>query len=238
MPREVEGGVEKVNDLLIRFSSSLDALRNFTSNASHQFRTPLALIRTHLELAQRAETPDEKSEAIDNANKAVGEAERLMAQMLLLARIDTLSRDELSKETCDLNAVARDVCEEFVLRLSATKRSDVQLGFEGEEPVIVQARDTLLKEVVRNLIDNAIVHGGENLTIDVSVREEGLLEVKDDGVFFDGRSLSDKNHRQSGNGLGLRIVRDILNLFDGNLRFESSVRSGTLARVLFKRARV
>ena len=229
VPLEVEGVVERINDLLARFSSSIEALRNFTSNASHQFRTPLALINTHLELAERAKNRADKSASIQNAKNAVGDAERLMGQMLLLSRLDTLSRDELGKKKCDLSAVTRDVCEEFILRLSNQSDLNVDLGFRGDPKVQIRADGTLIQEVVRNLIDNSIKHSGKNPKIDVSVTlvdDAGVLSIVDHGTGFEfDRMLNRDKPRYeygppiTGNnaGIGLKIVRDIVELLDGSL---------------------
>ena len=229
VPLEVEGIVERINELLVRFSSSIDALRNFTSKASHQFRTPLALINTYLELALRAKTEEDRTNAIQNANKAVGDAERLMSQMLLLSHIDTLSKNELAQKQCDLTAVSRQVCEEFVLRSSSQSSSKVDVGFSGKNAVRVVADETLVKEVIRNLVDNAIRHGAKSGKIDVSVARvgnEGTVSVRDDGRGFDlesalyGSTLREKAEVPStdqGAGIGLTIVKEIVELLNGTL---------------------
>lgn len=248
VPLEVEGVVERINDLLARFSSSIDALRNFTSNASHQFRTPLALINTHLELAQRAETSQEKSTHIQNANKAVGGAERLMAQMLLLSRINTLSRAELARETCDLTMVTREVCEEFILSFSQHTKMQFDLGFESDGAVDIHADKTLTQEVVRNLVDNALKHSGDSARVDVAVFEDGdrgVVSVRDHGTGFDfdevmahaveprkfSSSASDQNA-----GIGLSIVAEITKLTNGRLdAFRPEAGSGADVRVAFRK---
>ncbi|MEO0497585.1 MAG: sensor histidine kinase, partial [Pseudomonadota bacterium] len=251
VPLEVEGIVERINDLLGRFSSSIDALRNFTSNASHQFRTPLALINTHLELAQRADTESEKAQSIHNAQKAVGDAERLMGQMLLLSRIDTLSGEELQSQSCDLTAIARDVCEEFILRLSHQADMDFDLGFQGDGQVVIKGDKTLVQEVVRNLIDNAIKHSGPTPRVDVivahsncdpgsdvDVATKGVLFVRDQGMGFDLRTVlrnsmrhhpttssSNETHLSRGAGIGLTIVHEIVNLLGGQLSGQNQMSS-------------
>ena len=234
VPLEVEGVVERINELLARFSSSIDALRNFTANTSHQFRTPLALIRTHLELAQRAETHEEKIHSIHNANKAVGDAERLMGQMLLLSRINAMSTGALTNETCDLTSIAKEVCEEFVLRFSTRTNDEIDLGFTAEDSVQVKADKTLVQEVVRNLVDNAVKHGGSATKLDVSVKQDaetGLVEVRDYGAGFDIQTVigdadpankSNPLSRSQGTGIGLIIVREIVDLFGGEIAAEKA----------------
>lgn len=234
VPTEIEGLVSTINGLVARFAASIAALQNFTSNASHQFRTPLAVIKTHLDIAARERDPEVQREAIQNAHSAVGDAERLMGQMLLLARLDASSREKLQSDTCDLTQVAREVCEEFVLQLSAQGRGDIDLGFETAGPCIVQSEETLTREVVRNLLDNAVKHGGGHKASKIDVMVEiddvrGLINVTDDGEGFDllaaGKSTSAAIQPAfvasgNGSGLGLAIVRDILGLVGGELKAE------------------
>lgn len=227
VPSEVRGLVLKINELLTRFAGSLEALRNFTSNTSHQLRTPLALIKTHLELAQRETNKERQRAAIALAGKAVDNAERLMSQMLLLARLDSASTDELRSKTCDLTDVARDVCEEFIVRFSGETANIPDLGLTAEEPVVVNADRTLIQEVLRNLIDNAIKHTPSPAKIDVAVTAEagwGFVSVRDHGPGFatgtvSGGSVagpSAAKREQNGNGgLGLPIVKQIVSLMNG-----------------------
>lgn len=232
VPKEVFGLVVTINDLVARFANSINALKNFTSNASHQFRTPLAIIKTHLEIASREESPDAQKKAIADAQMAVGDAERLMSQMLLLARIDAASKREMESQTCSLTAITKRVCEDTVLQLSNSKNLDVDLGFSGKDDVQVVGDKTLIQEVVRNLLDNALKHGGADLKIDVSVKQtenHSILEIFDSGPQFEmprfenTASMQFKNEtKRNSNGFGLSIVKDILNLFDAELTHQIS----------------
>lgn len=248
VPTEVRGLVNTINDLVLRFGSSINALRRFTSNTSHQFRTPLALIKTHLEIADRETDADAKSEAIKNANVAVSDAERLMGQMLLLARLDAASKEAVIEQTCDLADVARGVCEDFVLQLANNGRTDVDLGFHSDGALKVRGEKTLVQEVIRNLVDNAVKHGGGNLEIDVSVEKahgRGLLTIRDNGVGMKSASKEAKPSPHAATpkeesehaGIGLTVVREILNLLSGRIEFDNgSSGRGTVAHVSFKSA--
>ena len=246
VPREVLGLVNTINDLVLRFGSSIHALRRFTSNTSHQFRTPLALIKTHLEIAERETDAAAKAEAISNANNAVGDAERLMAQMLILARIDAASKETLSAETCNLSAIARGVCEDFVLQLSYGNQDEVDLGFHTDGDLPVRGEQTLVQEVVRNLIDNAVKHGGKNLEIDVNIHRQGrfgVVSIQDNGIGIkrgEAPQMLEQQPISSANpavhsGIGLTIVREILNLLSGRIEFSNGRDGrGTTARVLLQ----
>ena len=248
VPTEVRGLVNTINDLVLRFGSSINALRRFTSNTSHQFRTPLALIKTHLEIADRETDAKAKAEAIKNANVAVSDAERLMGQMLLLARLDAASKEALIEQTCDLTDVARGVCEDFVLQLSNDGRTDIDLGFHSNGVLNVQGEKTLIQEVIRNLVDNAVKHGGGNLEIDVNVEQSedrGTVTIRDNGVGMrsalqqvDSVPRSTIKKEDSGHaGIGLTVVREILNLLSGRIEISNGPEGrGTIAHVSFKTA--
>lgn len=227
VPDEVNGLVITINGLVSRFASSIMALRKFTSNASHQFRTPLAIIRTHLEIASRENSPEAKAKAILDAQTAVDDAERMVTQMLTLARIDASTRSEISFKISDLSKITRKVCEDSVLHLSNRNRSDVDLGYSDEGSLNIQGEETLIQEVVRNLLDNAIKHGGQNLKIDVSVRREddrALLEIYDSGHAFELPSEQKLKQvaignidRIGSNGFGLAVVSEILDIYDARI---------------------
>lgn len=244
VPKEVFGLVVTINDLVARFANSINALKNFTSNASHQFRTPLAIIKTHLEIAYREENPTGQKKAIADAQIAVGDAERLMSQMLLLARIDAASKREMKSQTCSLTSITKKVCEDTVLQLLNSKRLDVDLGYSGKNDIQIIGDKTLIQEVVRNLIDNALEHGGADLKIDVSIKQSEqhtILEVFDSGPQFDMPNFENtastqfKNEKKSNsNGFGLSIVKDILNLFDAELTHKISPNGkGKTIKVIF-----
>lgn len=248
VPREVRGLVNTINDLVLRFGSSIHALRRFTSNTSHQFRTPLALIKTHLEIAERESDATAKAEAITNANIAVGDAERLMAQMLMLARLDAASKEAASKETCNLSNIARGVCEDFVLQLSNGRQNDIDLGFQTEGDLLIRGEQTLVQEVIRNLVDNSVRHGGGDLKIDVNVQRQGnfgVVSVHDNGIGMKTGEVPRSSEPQKlstmestvNSGIGLTIVREILNLLSGRMELSKGADGcGTTVRVLFQLA--
>ncbi|MEP0942975.1 MAG: sensor histidine kinase [Rhizobiaceae bacterium] len=250
VPTEVRGLVMTINDLVLRFGSSINALRRFTSNTSHQFRTPLALIKTHLEIAARETDAKAKTEAIRNANIAVSDAERLMGQMLLLARLDAASKEAVTEQTCDLTEVARGVCEDFVLQFSNNGRGDIDLGFNSKGALQVRGEKTLVQEVIRNLIDNAVKHGGNDLKIDVSVEQshgDGIVVIHDNGVGMKPSQMNSSAAQDAAAkpgdsvsehaGIGLTVVREILNLLSGRIEFNNGKEGrGTIARVSFRTA--
>ncbi len=229
VPVEVENLVETVNSFMVRLQSALDALRHFTGNASHQLRTPLAIIRTQLALAARAQTLEEAKAAAKKGDASVAHAEHILAQLLRMANIDAAgSGEKQSLIAVDLVSLAQSVTADFV---PSAADADIDLGFEEVEPATVEAEPLLLRELLGNLISNAIAYAGRGSEITVRVRKidgRACLEVEDDGIGIPPEKravVRQRFARGEGNvapgaGLGLAIVEEIATLFKAELVLE------------------
>jgi len=145
-PEEVQPLVEAINSFMARLETALDALRNFTGNASHQLRTPLAVVRTQLALMDRSTSPDEATLASQKATTALERAERVLAQLLVLARVDA-STSAAVLGPVDSAAIAKDVTAELV---PAAILQEIDLGFEGASTAMAMADPILLAELLKN----------------------------------------------------------------------------------------
>ncbi|MCG5476929.1 MAG: HAMP domain-containing histidine kinase, partial [Sinorhizobium fredii] len=228
VPSEVQGLVDTVNSFMVRLQSALDALRHFTGNASHQLRTPLAIIRTQLALARRSATVEEARAAALKADEAVANAERILAQLLLMAKIDAAAKEEArGSERIELARLARSVTAEHV---PAAGEVGIDLGFAGEGEHWIRAEPLLVGELLKNLIGNALLYAGRGaeVTVRVSGPEDAVaLEVEDNGpgIRPELREAVLKRFRRGGNkapgtGLGLPIVEEIAALYGGTMRLE------------------
>ncbi|MFI0849266.1 sensor histidine kinase N-terminal domain-containing protein [Mesorhizobium sp. IMUNJ 23232] len=245
VPQEVRGLVDTVNSFMARLNSALDAMRHFTGNASHQLRTPMAIVRTQLALAGRAGSLDEAREAARAGDEAVAHAERILAQLLLLAKIDEATSEKLKAlDSFDITALAHDITADQIMRANAT---GIDLGFEGGEPLLVRADALLIGELIRNLIDNAITYAGPGAEVTVRVeRDDGvLLEIEDNGpgltaeeiVLVRKRFARGGGKAKPGAGLGLPIVEEIATLFGGTLTLSQAAGGkGLSVKVLFPQA--
>ncbi|SMQ68659.1 two-component system, OmpR family, sensor histidine kinase TctE [Devosia lucknowensis] len=233
VPTEVRGLVDTINNFMDRLGTSIDALRHFTGNASHQLRTPLAIIRTQLALARRATSSQQAKAALDDGDEAVVHAERVLAQLMLLARVDEAVSQTREADRVNLTLVARELVADLIPLACSV---DIDLGYEGDQTVHVLGDEILLGEMLRNLIDNALKYAGKGASVTVSVIESGGLArlcVEDTGAgiplhlqgdvrkrFLRGRSSG------QGSGLGLAIVDEIAALFGGALTIGNG-RNGT-----------
>nr|WP_312415472.1 sensor histidine kinase [Shinella sp.] len=229
-PSEVQGLVDTVNSFMVRLQSALDALRHFSGNASHQLRTPLAIIRTQLALASRATTLDEAQEAARKGDAAVAHAERILAQLLLMAKVDAAGSNEPRRPApIDIAALAQQLTAD---RVPSAADAGIDLGYEGDGPVLARAEPLLFGELLRNLVENAIAYAGRGAEVTVSVRQSentAVLAVEDNGPGIppERRPLvrqrfSRGEHRDApGMGLGLPIVEEIAALFEATVSLES-----------------
>ena len=242
VPKEVGGLVASVNSFMARLSTALDGLRHFTGNASHQLRTPLAIVRTNLALSMRAGTLEEARAAAGNADQAVVHAERVLSQLLLLARVDEAASDALTAATTDLAALARNVAADFV---RAALAQGVDLGVEADGRAEVRGDAMLLGEMLRNLIENVIRHAsgsGEatvrvdrddaHVTLEIEDSGPGMSATMRDRVF--ARFARGSGKDSEGAGLGLAIVAEIAGLFGGVFTLsEGRGKRGLVARAIF-----
>ncbi len=228
VPREVEGLMEAINGLLGRLRDSLGALRRFTGNAGHQLRTPLSIVRNNLALARRADAEGEREARIAEADRAVRDAERLVGQLMLLARLEESKAGKEGAEIVDLNALAEDCARD---RAAEALRAGLELAFEpAAAGAPVRGNAVLYRELLLNLIDNTIRYAAPG---QATVRVSGadgvrMLEVEDDGPGIDAagreRALTRfgqlDRHATEGAGLGLAISAEIAGRFGGSLALE------------------
>jgi two-component system, OmpR family, sensor histidine kinase TctE len=244
VPQEVLALVQAINSFMSRLDTALDALRNFTGNASHQLRTPLAVVRTQLALIDRSTTPDLRMEAAAKAQTALERAERVLAQLLVLARVDAAT-GAAALQPVNIVCLAKELTAEMVPQ--ALLR-EVDLGFEGPEEGIALAEPVLITELLKNLLSNAIAYAGRGAVVTVRVRTEAeaiVLEVEDDGPGLSPEQMARASLRKrsvpmralikdqhSGYGLGLAITSEIAALFSTEMQLLNGEGGrGLLARI-------
>ncbi len=251
VPTEVRGLVETVNSFMRRLQSAVAGLRNFSGNAGHQLRTPLTVVRMQLALARRGTTLDEARTAAAKADEAVAHAQQILAQLLLLARVEATGGSGPQTAPLDLTAFARTLTAELVPE--ALGRG-IDLGFEGEAPQIVAAEPLLLGEALRNLIANALLYAGTGaiVTVRCGTDRSGVsgddpangnpcLEVEDNGPGIPAPAREAAINRFArgetsipGTGLGLAVVQEIAALFGATMTLtEGAQGRGLLVRLSF-----
>jgi two-component system sensor histidine kinase TctE len=235
VPQEVAPLVSSINDLLDRLKTSLGTQKRFLADAAHQLKTPLAGLRMQAEMAQMTSQPEEVHRSLQQIAKSSIRATHTVNQLLALARAETTGRT-LPSSPIDLAELVTDVVEDSVPR-ALEKRID--LGYEGPMTVppgcVMDGNPTLLRELVRNLVDNAINYtpSGGVVTARVLVDKFSgvqVLQVEDNGPGIPEaeRSLVLEPFYRAlgtnvdGSGLGLAIVNEIAQQHGAGLLLEDA----------------
>ncbi|MCD6734186.1 MAG: sensor histidine kinase N-terminal domain-containing protein [Burkholderiaceae bacterium] len=216
-PEEIAPLVDAFNDLLARQALSLNAQKRFIADAAHQMKTPLAGLRTQAELAMRETDPKQLQRSLMQLVRSAARTAHLVSQLLALARTENL-RDAAAMEPLDLRRLVRTLASEWADE--ALKRH-VDFGVEDDETAApISGQPILLRELVANLIDNALRYTPERGVVTVRTfanADEVVLEVEDDGSGIPASERAmvfERFYRMpgapgDGSGLGLPIVREI-----------------------------
>jgi two-component system sensor histidine kinase QseC len=224
IPSEIIPMVERLNSLLERVQSSLEGERRFTSDAAHELRTPLAALKTQLQVAQGAADDAVRKHAMDHALAACDRATRLVEQLLTLARLEH-DAWKTQGEAVDLHQLAAHVLAETA---SSAAVKQICLSLEGEPGLTIKGHAGLLSILIRNLVDNALRYSPPRTEVSVRVASaaQGVtLEVRDQGPGIptaERDNVMRRFHRLEGeaapgSGLGLSIAARIAQLHQAEL---------------------
>lgn len=216
VPAELRGLIGAFNGLLGRLDAAVRGIRRFTADASHQMRTPLSILRAHVEVLRSAELPDGAArQSVTDIEAATIRLQRLLTQLLALARAEGTRNAALARrEPFDLVEIARAASLEHAPQ---AVKAGIDLQFDSPDgAVLVSTQPDLAGELIGNLVDNAIRYNREGGTVAVAVRPDGTVMVEDEGpgippadraLAFQrfGRLAADRG--RVGSGLGLAIVQ-------------------------------
>ena len=243
-PEEVRPFIHSINDLMERLDASLRAQQRFVADAAHQMRTPLAGLKTQAELALRQRDALGIEHTMRQIVVGADRAARLVNQLLALAHADSDVPALMAR--LDLDRVTLESARDWVAR-AMEKRID--LGFEAAQgPCYVEGNDVLLRELLSNLLDNAIRYtgAGGRVTARVIAGDAITLEVEDNGIGIesvDRERVFERFYRvlgteTEGSGLGLAIVRSIAEVHRAQVMLDTNPKGrGTVVRVVFPRSR-
>ena len=235
---------DELHHLSVTLNKMLDKIENlilqekqFTSDASHELRTPISVILAQgeylLDIARDEKEKELAQTIVDKANQI----SKLVSRLLLLARIDG-NRQKFNKEKIDLGVLI-DIAAE-TLKESADRKKILILK-STEDNTIVEADEALLLSAVTNLMENAIKYGKESGNIIVSAYKSGKnthISIKDDGIGISKEHLDKiwtrfyrvddvRNDEFGSSGLGLSMVKSIIELHGGTITVESTPGQGS-----------
>ncbi|QGZ43088.1 HAMP domain-containing protein [Pseudoduganella flava] len=252
VPEEITPLVRSLNEMLARLSQSIDMQKRFIADAAHQMKTPLAGMRMQSELALRQTDQQEIHRSLEQLAKSSEAATRLVNQLLALARAENQPQAGSAFEALDLAELARNAVRDWV---PASFNYRIDLGYEAPEaPVLIEGNPLMLRELLSNLIDNALRYTPHGGSVTVRVRSAAVadgdcavLEIEDTGpgippaerVHVFERFYRILGSSAEGSGLGLAIVREIAQQHGADIEILSNPRAtnpkypGSLFRLTF-----
>ncbi len=233
VPGEVAPLLDSINGLLARLDHVLTLQSRFVSDAAHQLKTPVAALKTQFEVALRENDPQRMREALEGIYPRLERMQRLVSQLLSLARNEPDAVSAVTLALLDLNALTLDVATAWV---PEAMRRHIDLGFEDAGgPVTVAGDAARLRELLDNLLDNAVRYSrdGGRITVRVSSGPP-QVDVSDDGPHIppeEQTRVFERFHRllgsrAEGSGLGLAIAREIAELHGGEILLREDAADG------------
>jgi signal transduction histidine kinase len=229
VPREILGFVQAVNSALDRLDAGFQIQREFTADAAHELRTPLAVLRTHIDTLDDQNVAGELRRDVDSMT-------RIVAQLLRIARLDAMVVDP--QESCDLGEIAIAVASLLIPpALDKGKRIEVR----GAAGAVWAAADAdLALHAVRNLVENAIAYSGAARNIEIAVAMDCTMRVIDHGPGIPAhlrervfRRFWRSDRSGEGAGLGLSIVRRSVELCGGHVAAAETPGGGATFTIAF-----
>ena len=235
-PKEMKQLAGAFDRMFERLEKVFDAERQFTSDASHELRTPTAIILAECDRAKRkAETPEDYRESIDNISEQGKRMSALIDELLGITRLQQgTERYPLSKG--DLSEFVTLSCEEFV---PADDRG-IRMETEIDPGIECSFNASLMSRVIYNLLQNAYKYGRDNGYVRLTLSREdsdAVIRVKDNGIGIKKEDLDKIWQRfwqadsargaEGGNGLGLAMVKEIAELHGGSVTAESTEGRGS-----------
>ena len=239
---ELEKLAASLNRMMARLEESFHHINRFSADAAHEIRTPLAIIRGELENAfQMPALATELRETIGSALEEVERLSRIVEQLLEMSRLEA-GETLIERSRFDFTELAKTTVDQ--MRLLAEEKS-LNLRFNGSQPVEIEGDRLRLKQIVVNLVDNAIKYTTPGGSVSVStfpVDGMAVLEVSDTGIgipadalpqVFDRFYRVDKarSRQLGGTGLGLAIVKSICTAYGGTVTVKSAEGKGAVFRV-------
>ena len=240
MPKEIEPLVNSLNTLLTEIAESMQREKRFTSNAAHELRTPLAAIRMHAQVLLSARSTEEARESAQDIMIGIDKASRMITQLLTLARIEHNNQQIDSK--IDLVNIIQNTLALMDFQL-VQAQIDLELKLDSA-PVIAQMDQ--LEIMFRNLLENAILYRTQERKPIIKIssgcfEDYSFLQIEDNGIGLDEDQIPlifqrfyrvNQNSLVIGSGLGLSIVKQIVDSYGGKIELRRADKTGgTVIRI-------
>jgi len=239
-PHELKPVLQALNHLLQRLDEGLERERRFLADAAHELRTPLAVLKLQLQVAQQAPTLKEMQQGINKALIGVNRSTHTVEQLLTLARLEP-NKHALQHESIEFVGFIQEVIAEL-FPLASQKQQSFALQY-SQSNILISGNRLLLTILLRNLIENAIKYSPQHAHISLTLTllsQHLQLQIADTGCgvpeadiprlmqrFYRHQNTADSR----GTGLGLSIVQKILELHDGQIHIKNRAEGGLMVDI-------
>ncbi|NVK73204.1 MAG: sensor histidine kinase N-terminal domain-containing protein [Oceanospirillaceae bacterium] len=237
VPKELAPLKTALNGLLLEIDVLMEREKRWIADAAHELRTPLSILRVHAENATLAENDTERTESLNQLTAGVDRSSRIVSQLLALARLE--HQKKVIKEIVDVAAISRSMIAD-VLPLAWHNKVEISLDIDNSLSWLCGVESNHIEVLLQNLLSNAIKFSPDGSVINViwsQSKNNAELKVIDVGKGIrqeEKHRLSERFFRTGevdGAGLGLSIVKNIVDKYQGSLFFEDSFPKGLTVQV-------
>lgn len=236
--------IAAINKMAAELSGTETLRTDFIANVSHELKTPLAVMGNYATMLQRPGITEEEKNAY---SKAISEAARKLAQLITnILKLNKLENQQIFPQAAEYD-LGEQLCEALLQFEDAWEHKNLNIETDIEDDVRIRSDAELLNLVWNNLISNAIKFTPEGGTIGVTLKTDGnqiIVSVRDTGCgltpevgkhIFEKFYQGDTSHATQGNGLGLALVKRVMDILSGEIRVESVYGKGSTFTVKIKR---
>ncbi|WP_150467866.1 sensor histidine kinase [Francisella sp. SYW-9] len=225
IPYEIKSLVEQINSLIEKFHETLEREKRFSGDAAHELKTPIAGVKTLVQIALASDDVDEIKQKLEKIENSTNRYSHIIDQLLTLSRIQPNEQITFGKKLM-INKTLETLIAENAIK-AIEKNIEVSF-FPCEKQIYCYSNDYLLGIMFKNLISNAIKYTPNGGNIEIHSYKEGgniIVEIKDNGIGVPPENIDrifDRFYRETGtgeegSGLGLAIVTEIVRLHHGHI---------------------
>ena len=239
---EIRELVDSFNGMRLRLKTGVESIERFNSDVSHELKTPLTVILGEVEVTlRRIRSSQEYIESMQVIYNEAKQMQKIVQSMLLLTKFTRLNVQETYEE-CNLSRILADSIEKFTCKADSKK---IRFHPEIRDKIVLNANPVLIGLVFSNLIDNAIKYSDEGKNIFITLYQDSKIHflIRDEGIGISEQHLDkisnrfyrvdeSRSKKVEGFGLGLFIVKHILDLHEGTMHIVSKPDKGTSIEIL------
>jgi signal transduction histidine kinase len=240
---EISELINSFNTMIIRLQAGVSNLDRFNNDVSHELKTPLTVIKGEIEITlNKLRAPDYYINSLNTIDYELNQIENIIENLLLLTKY---SKENI-KKTFEMTSIDSLLLDTIYSYDAKFKNKNIRLIIDKIESINKEINPLLFKTIFSNLIDNAIKYSEKDTEINISLykNEKIFFSIKDQGIGISEEKLpfvtdrfyrvdESRNKKIEGFGLGLSIVKNSIDLHNGDLKIHSKIKEGTMIEVIF-----